>query len=149
MTNKHPHAEMIKAKADNMDLVVFCKDSIGDWFEHGRNGVYCPFCVEECYFLCLPKHKDACLHWLNDGEVQVMDNNWVNMHPIEDYQWEEDHDFMDIESRIRIKPSKETRHVVIHNGRLVGELFKFDSDIRASYGAEYHDLQTFKIEIEV
>ena len=65
----HRHAEMIKAKADDMDLVVLCKDSY-DQANKWQETSQMPFQEEFDYFLCLPKHKDACLHWLNGGHVQ-------------------------------------------------------------------------------
>ena len=62
---KHRHADMIIAKANNVDLVVLSK-SHGKWdlshFSMMLSG-------EEDCFLCLPKHKKACLHSLNGGQA--------------------------------------------------------------------------------
>ena len=156
MTNKHPHAEIIKAKADNMDLVVFVRMAYGgDWSEVSEKECLPSFHPDNEYFACLPQHKEACLGWLNGGEIQWSDDfigwtdkgNYIN--DLESQKFFPGNAFMLDDNKFRTKPRKETRHVVIHNGRLVGELFKFDSDIRASYGAEYHDLQIFQIQIEV
>lgn len=148
----HVHAEIIKSKADDTSLVVFRKNEItGVWLEVVKNDdVFHKFST---YFLCLPNHKEACLHWLNGGEAQTDRGcgEFVDSYPLSDFdgKWYCDFWYMLDDYESRIKPRKETRHVVIHNGELVGELFKFDSDIRASYGAEYHELQIFKIEVEV
>ena len=75
----HKYTSMIKAKADNMELVVFCKDSYDDankWQETSQM----PFQEEFDYFLCLPQHKDACLRWLNGGDVQMQsDDEWLDI----------------------------------------------------------------------
>jgi hypothetical protein len=150
MTNKHPHAEMIKAKAYNMDLVVFERMAYGgDWSKMIGRGFISSFHPENDYFTCLPQHKEACLHWLNGGDAQAMNYGWVDISTARSHPWKDTHCFMRDDIKIRIKPLKEKRWVVVHDGRLVGKLFKFDSDIRESYGAEYHDLQVFQIEIEV
>lgn len=90
--SKHKHADMIIAKANNMDLVVFYKkDDSEGWFVSSLDVmVYDGYDYE--FFLCLPQHKDACLHWLNGGisqveypsgySVGVIDsdmNNWISV----------------------------------------------------------------------
>lgn len=59
MTNKHKHAELIKAKVDDMSLVVFEKDPIG-WRMRTTDIIYMN--EGKDYFLCLPQHKEECLH---------------------------------------------------------------------------------------
>lgn len=55
----HKHAEMIKAKADNMELVLFSEHVEGGWVVCGGN---LPSNESLNYFLCLPKHKShACI----------------------------------------------------------------------------------------
>lgn len=148
----HNNAEMVKAKADNMDLVVLSQRPEGDWFELADQGEIHIKQKGE-YFLCLPKHKEACLHWLKGGvsQLEYTKASYPTWNAIDNdaKEWSFGHVFMNELLNIRIKPRKEIRHTVIHNGRLVGELFKFDSDIRASFGAEYHELQIFQIEVEV
>jgi hypothetical protein len=73
----HKHSEMIKAKADNMDLVLFACSNSG-WVELSAE----EFPNNECfnYFACLQQHKAACLHWLNGGKSQtsIGDGHWVS-----------------------------------------------------------------------
>lgn len=103
----HKHAKLIKAKADNMELVVFCKDSYDDankWQETSQM----PFQEEFDYFLCLPKHKEACLHWLNGGEIEFnseFSDGWEEYEPIR--YWSLDSVFMQDDYQLRVKPRKE------------------------------------------
>ncbi|AKU42634.1 hypothetical protein [Vibrio phage H188] len=123
MGNKHKHYDLIVAKAANMDLVQFIKMN-GIWEDAGLSDKFISFSEEYDYFLCLPKHKEACLHWLNGGEVQVMDSSWVNMFPIENYPWEGEHDFMDDEASIRIKPKKEKRWIGVYGNHVTEAHFE-------------------------
>ena len=76
---KHKHADLIKAKVDNMALVVFYKDCYypeQGWQETSQ----LPMQEEFDYFLCLPQHKDACLRWLNGDDVQMQsDDEWLDI----------------------------------------------------------------------
>lgn len=109
----HKHAKMIKAKADNMDLVVLRKHHEGDWIEVAdqseirikQNGEY---------FLCLAKHKEACLHWLNGGDVEFNSefmDEWTEYEPFK--SWGLGSVFMQDDYKARIKPRKEKRHIYI------------------------------------
>lgn len=65
---KHKHADKIKAEAEKMELVVFCRDSYdreGQWEETNQFPVQDEF----EYFLCHPKHKVQILHWLNGEDI--------------------------------------------------------------------------------
>lgn len=77
----HKHAEIIKAKADDMDLVVLgrYKSKETEWEEVS----YQHLIGHENYqhFLCLPQHKEAVLCGLNGGDFQVkclgeFSSNW-------------------------------------------------------------------------
>lgn len=109
----HKHAEMIKAKADNMELVVFCKDSYDDankWQETSQM----PFQEEFDYFLCLPKHKESCLHWLNGGDVLVKSKFVTSWEVVFHGQvWGDTIGWMREDAKYRIKPRKEKRHIYI------------------------------------
>ena len=157
----HKHVDMIIAKANNIDLVVFCKDSSLDWFEHWRNGSYCPFHEEEEYFLCLPKHKEACLHRLNGGEVQIKyysSNNWCDCTAAPDKPtWGHDHIFMDEFVITRIKPKKEKRWIIAKPHSLASMMY-FETEKQARdaidrinkfEGSDRHGGQAIEIEIEV
>jgi hypothetical protein len=148
MSNKHKHYDLIVAKAANMDLVIFSKNESG-WRVSELADIIC--WPDYKYFLCLPQHKESCLHWLNGGALQdFFEGSWTSVGDFEGEGWvEADNMFMNEEYQLRIKPKKEKRWIVIHNGKLVNELFKFDTDIRMSYLSEYETLQRFEIEVEV
>lgn len=108
----HKHAAMIKAKADNMELVVFRKYYDNSWGEIQRHD--CCFMPDFEYFLCLPKHKEACLHWLGGGYTQSRygaSQDWDDYNPIK--SWSCGSIFMQNHAEIRIKPRKEERWVAI------------------------------------
>lgn len=107
---KHAQCEIMKAYADNTDLVILLNDD-GKWV-HTNPRAFFDWSNNE-FFACLPQHKDNCLLWLNGCDLQVIDNDWKNMFPIENYPWEEDHDFMLVEARFRVKPKKLKRWIAI------------------------------------
>lgn len=111
---------MIIAKAENMELVVFIKNTqnSGKWWALTSDVNMIPPFDDDLYFVCLPKHKEACLHWLNGGKTQVLDRNWVNLFPIESYPWELEHDFMCDENEIRITPKKEKRWIGVYGAHV-------------------------------
>lgn len=150
---KHKHYDMICAKAANMDLVVFVKnESTGEWWWLSGD---LPFNKHQDFFLCLPQHKDAVLAGLNGSNLEYLDEDDLEeggdgWHSAFVNEWSETHWYMrEPNIQIRIKPRKEKRYVVIHKGLPVRELFELDADIRSSYGAEYHELQIFEIEVEI
>lgn len=111
---KHKHYEMIVAKAANMDLIQLYKAG-GVWQETSEqfnmnNGW--AFFEDSDYFLCMPKHKEACLWWLNGGEVEFeYDGKW---HSCSDWSnvWCEASGFTCDSNNLRIKPKKEKRWIV-------------------------------------
>lgn len=115
---KHKHAEMIKTKADNMELVLFSMSTgsdYGKWSECKRETM--PKDNENIkYFLCLPQHKEACLHWLNGGDVdfnsEFMDE-WTEYEPFKG--WGVGSVFMQDDYKIRIKPKKEKRWIAVNS----------------------------------
>lgn len=153
---RHKHYDMIVAKAANMDLVKFVKHTGSQWEIEGSMLEITAFHQEADYFLCLPQHKEACLHWLNGCDAQVMDDNWVNMFPVENYPWEEGHDFVDVEAKIRIKPKKEKRWIIatVSGGipSLCGQQLHYSRETAVEF-AELHGptdkLQFIEIEVEV
>lgn len=147
MSNKHKHYEMIVAKAANMILVKFIKMD-GEWENAGLSYKFISFSEEYDYFLCLPKHKDACLHWLNGGEVEILDGK--GFYPFACYavngDWYPDHAFMNDYEEIRIKPKKEKRWIAFNheNGNVYGTFLSEDKCKMA-----WPNLQKFQIEVEV
>lgn len=124
----HKHAEMIKAKADNMELVVFCIDRSNvrnEWGLYtGEDGDALPIgaipMFEDIfdYFLCLPQHKEACLHWLNGGDAQTDRScgDFVDVYPVTDFsgKWDSTFWYMLSDYKSRIKPRKEKRWIAIN-----------------------------------
>lgn len=109
----HKHAEMIKAKADNMELVVF-KEGDANWFEINYNIIN--LLEDKNYFLCLPQHKDACLHWLNGGTISDVSKatNWyVDENGLKNVVWRDNTIFMSEDYNLSIKPRKEKRYLMV------------------------------------
>ena len=141
---RHRLSEMIKAKAENMDLVIIVKNRQNDgaWWALKSDKEILPSFSNGEYFACLPQHEEVCLHWLNGGDIQVLDSNWINVHPVESYPWESEHDFMCEDSKIRIKPRKEKRLIAINPK--TSEVFVATSAYIADHG-----FQLIEIEVEV
>lgn len=109
---KHKHYEMIVAKAANMGLVCFVKRPDVEWVECDDRILPC--IDEHEYFLCLPQHKEACLHWLNGGEVQyrIALDVWTDAsNNVSNAAWSSDNLLMDDQVEFRIKPKKEKRWI--------------------------------------
>ncbi|CAH9014991.1 conserved hypothetical protein [Vibrio phage 466E53-1] len=116
---KHKHYDMIVTKAANMDLVIFIKLD-GKWEVGSHESQIINFGSHYEYFLCLPQHKEACLHWLNGGGVEV--RNIAGVHQgwdkLPDYaekpSWLPHADFMNERCEVRIKPKKEKRWIAVN-----------------------------------
>ena len=142
--NRHRHYDMIVAKAANMDLVVFYKDS-GKWIE--LNSDEMPDIVTTEYFLCLPQHKEACLHWLNGGEVEFeYDSKWHSC-SYWSMEWYETSGFICEDNKLRIKPKKEKRWIICSpkHGDVNEVLFDYKPEMN-SFGKH---CQLIEIEVEV
>ena len=124
----HKHAKLIKAKADNMELVKFIKVN-GEWIVDNLGSCHFDDMCE--YFLCLPKHKDACLHWLNGGKSQLeyTHSSYPTWNDIDNdaTDWSTGHVFMDESLKMRIKPRKEKRWILINKAlnRVCNELYDY------------------------
>lgn len=112
---KHKHYEMIVVKAANMDLVVFqTDDDLKEWYVLDRF----PMWGESTnYFLCLPQHKDACLHWLNGGKAEALHEDFglMELADSEAIEWGVKSVFMKDSIEIRIKPKKEKRWIAVNS----------------------------------
>ena len=109
----HKHASMIKAKADNMELVVFVKNDEWDLTESCNDALM--FFAGKDYFLCLPQHKNACFHLLNGGEsefrlIYSISEEWTKGTTV---SWTDRHWCMSDDFESRIKPRKEKRWIAI------------------------------------
>ncbi|AUR97986.1 hypothetical protein KNT80_gp73 [Vibrio phage 1.245.O._10N.261.54.C7] len=134
MSNRHVHADMIIAKAENRDLVQFYKSS-GAWYLVSPDERGAVFYDNVKYFLCLPQHNEACLHWLNggDAEFEFLPNgsgNYGEMEPLEDYPWVADHLFMDAEINLRIKPKKEKRWIGVYGTHVTEHTFSSKGNLK-------------------
>jgi len=134
----HKHAAMIKAKADNMDLVVFIQHDQTEW---------------EQVLICLPQHKEACLHWLNGGEIEY-DNmkNWIAYDLTIDNPKYPLQDFTGLEFNFRIKPRKEKRHIYISKlgATTYAKKTKEEAAREVSImGGSFYVWKHYEIEIEV
>lgn len=158
---KHKHYEMIVAKAANMELVVFgkskvdkatgepigwsilCESNEMNWLtDEGRE-----------LFLCLPQHKEACLHWLNGGELYINngkglgEGNYtlsIDIHnPLADFIGHPEYQF-------RIKPKKEKRWIAVNPLTGSVELFGDEKVLdNCLICPEYKSHQKIEIEVEV
>jgi len=152
---KHVWYELIVAKASNMDLVVlFREPDEMQWFEEKfEDDVYFKGYGE--YFLCLPQHAKACLHWLNGGEVEYTFANKVrefSVFPSTDTDWFSSSMWMDSDYEMRIKPKKEKRWIGVivnndHEVELRVRMYKSKEDAELNLGKD--NFQIVEIEIEV
>ena len=165
---KHANAEMIKAVVDNLELVIFFKETDdARWFKTNINSLV-NACSTTDYFLCLPQRKEACLHWLNGGDVQLdhfdqpMPNSGVNGNchlvdfdeDVNSLPWKLNHPFMDEAQEIRIKPKKEKRWIAVNPD---GYVMPIHADsIESARAHACHDttrltlgVQYIEIEVEV
>ena len=120
---KHKHYDMIVALAENMKLAVFCKGSFDkEWVDIVSEEMPC-FIPDNHYFLCLPQHKEACLHWLNGGEVEFeYDSKWHSC-SYWSMEWHETSGFICEDNKLRIKPKKEKRWIGVYNHNVTSQHF--------------------------
>ena len=150
---KHKHADMIKAKADNMALVVFVRMAYsGDWVETSEKECLPSFHPDNEYFLCLPQHNEngQCLHWLNGGEIEMQsDEAWM---PVEMFKntmpWHPLSIFMEDYTAIRIKPRKEKLWIGCHKyGHTTTKTYATKDDAKADT-VDHYKWQFIEIEVE-
>lgn len=126
--NRHIHADKIIAKAENMDLVVLVKHgtkSNPNWLvTNDKNSINFPIWDKDSdYFLCHEEHTEACLHWLNGGEVEVFhDNRWLKV-SLSYVEWTPDSFFMNSKASIRIKPKKEKRWIGVYGNHVTNGMY--------------------------
>lgn len=149
MNNKHKHYDKIVAKAANVGLVQFIKMN-ENWEDAGLSDKFISFSEGYDYFLCLPQHKDACLHWLNGGNIQyrIALDAWTDAADNEsDAAWTPDNLFIDDQVEFRIKPKKERRWI-IWNENQDSYHFTFLVDPSDRYEANFK-FSIHEIEVEV
>lgn len=150
---KNKHYDIIVAKADDMSLILFYGAS-KKWGV-AASELMSSFHPETEYFLCLPQHQEACLHWLNGGEVQIH-----NGHEFKGFKlhssWHGNHQFM-VDLNIRIKPKKEKRWIGFYSNNCVTDksykdksaLITFIKTSRIYEYCAFEKWQFFEIDVEV
>lgn len=113
---KHPNFKMLNAKINNMDLVIFSWNFSSDGNENSggkrwwkSDPDFLPKDPREGhYFACLPQHEEACLWWLNGGDVErKVYGNWcsnTNLKLSCETVWDLYHAFMLETNEFRIVP---------------------------------------------
>lgn len=145
----HSNAEILTAYANNTDLVIFMLGSSSKW--HRTNPKALMDYPDDEFFACLPQHKEACLHWLNGGEVHqspVDESSWVVSADAKKVTWMPWSSFMNDDLIFRIKPRKEKRWICITNDLEIedGTLYESYSDAEENSPS---DKQIVEIEVEV
>lgn len=152
---KHKHYDMICAKAANMDLVKFYKTEEGMWNFTDLYQKTTQFREDKEYFLCLPKSKETCLHWLNGADVEYKTQltPWTSYSP--ERQWSNGSVFMQDDYDFRIKPRKEKRWIGVNIDKnqttgLFSSAIECEDNLN-SIGEIYdnHPWQFIEIEVEV
>lgn len=148
---KHKNAEIIKAKADDMSLVVFAKSL--KWHEVDADDFQF-FNKHEEYFLCLPQHKEVVIRSLN-GEVAEFESvDEIGSHALERAYWRSNDWYMDVNYKSRIIPKKEKRWIAATRFNCVDKLFDKKSQAEEFVTAFYpnnktSDFQFIEIEVEI
>jgi len=142
---KHKYYEIIVAKANNMDLVLLYRADTSELWRRTISDKAFPINDTSEYYLCHPKHAEACLHWLNGGEVQyIFVDDWVDVRGIA-CLWSSCYGvFTRGDREIRIKPKKEKRWVVYRtDGAVLGPFDSYEMADGVNNG------QVIEIEVEV
>ncbi len=155
MNNKHKYYEMIVAKAANMDLVLFVRAQVSPGSYQWDLTDLADLCKNQNkkFFACLPQHKQACLHWLNGGDSQILNSprhEWMTLESYEkDPAWHAYSDFMSSECQTRIKKKKVKRWVVIDENLNVLPKLWVDPEALETAMEKKSDHQFIEIEVEV
>lgn len=144
---KHAHAEMIKAKVDNMELVVFFYS--GNEWQESTTALFPAFHPETEYFLCLPQYQIECLHFLNGGDLYIYDDYGRS---VTDFgisrQWTTSNVFMNCYFVLRIKPNKVKRWIAIskRHSRAYFETFNSKEAAKEELGERLFTFHEIEIE---
>ncbi|AUR84073.1 hypothetical protein NVP1047O_59 [Vibrio phage 1.047.O._10N.286.55.F2] len=146
---KHKHYDKIVAKAANTELAVFYRYENYEWEEAASEMLV--WDVKAEHFLCLPKHKEACLHWLNGGELNIDNGKGLgigsytlsieNNLPLCDFISHPEYTFI-------IKPKKEKRWIATIDG-LLSPSAVFDDKSKLESKLKGMSYQIHEIHVEV
>lgn len=142
---KHKHYDIGVAKLADTTLVKFVKLP-SEWVATTTD----EWNVASDYFLCLPQHKEACLHWLNGGDVE--ENYGSKWDDVGQHSWHDQSVFnFDDGYTIRIKPKKEKRWIAYSTNQKRLGCLTFDSEVEAKhhYIHEVDEPQFIEIEVEL
>lgn len=146
---KHKHYDLIVAKAANMDLVTLCCiPAYHEWREHLlQHDMDFDESVE--YFLCLPQHTGACLHWLNGGEGEC--TSVLGCFDINETSrdWNSCAWYTDSNLSSKIKPHKESRYIAIRRHDLYVESIAYKTEDEAIADNNPKFWNVYEIEVEV
>ena len=146
---RHENADMICAKANNMNLVVLAKSL--KWHKVDSEDLQF-FNQHEEYFLCLPQHNEngQMLHWLNGGH-ETLECTSPHTDGFEQCyslgKWISDGGYMRSDCEYRIKPKKEKRWIVWDEDRNKYHC-SFGCNPKGDYSANFK-YSIHEIEVEV
>lgn len=139
-----PYSEMIKAWADNKNTVVLFRTR-DEWYLCGD-----PTWREDIeYFICLEKHKNTTLAFLNREDIQIRSSDghhWLdrdNSYP--DWSWSGWYMNEDLQSRI--KPKKETRWMYRYPDGSFSDHYNTLHKLRSNHNKPEGKLIKFEIEV--
>lgn len=144
----HKHYEMIMAKAKNMELTVLYAPETDKWVKWVGSKKAIFFTEDDNYFLCHPKHTEACLHWLNGGKVVVMASKFNSSYVLsanDGRKWDPEHIFMFDNVGFAIEFKKREKWIIYRiDGSIVGP---FDNKPENITGSGQIIGQVIKIEV--
>ena len=109
----HKHRDMMKAYAGDSSLCVLIYNEDDDKWIHTNPRAFFDYPYFE-FFICLPKHKEACLHWLNGGLIECnskLTEGWEVCFDYNKYFWKPNCGMMREDANYRIKPKNVKRWV--------------------------------------
>lgn len=150
---KRKHSEMIKAWADNNELVALVKTSTR-WVS--ANSLTWNEGYE--YFVCHEKHEYAVIALLNGGKAEVMVGygidykpRWTDCYLPSNKEWESHGWYMSDEIESRVKLGKQTRYAYVspNGGATVhyGSLEELEKRCIGMLGVNGVQLVTFEVEV--
>ncbi len=153
---KHAYAELFTAKLNDTSLVLFEKhEEWKEWREVAKSDLVFAVGGNFDYFLCLPQHKEDCLHWLNGSDLiqdsQYVDGKYSDVEASLNPSFDTHGDlFMTTERNIRIKPEKEKRWILVNAiDNFQPRMFDDEGDANHMLQGSHPNWSKHEIEVEV